>query len=417
MSEISWRELEECIGGQLASVSNNNEVLGILRRVNLFRALPMQKLESIAAALKVKNYHDQQPIFMQEDEGDSFYIVKEGQVNIFKDANLIRTIIKHDFFGERSIIHNERRTATVISKGDASCWVLDRQAFLGLIDEGIRIQLLKRIELQDDTVTLNDLCIVKTLGKGMFGNVYLSINKKTKTPYALKTVPRTKVQAYEIYDNLILERKILLQIDHPLIMKLVKTMKDAERLYFLIEYVRGKDLFDVLRILNLLSNENSRFYAGCILMMLEHLHERKIIYRDLKPENVMVDEGGYPKMIDFGTAKFVSSRTYTVVGTPHYMAPEVILGKGYSLSADYWTVGIMIYEFLCGMVPFGDEEEDPYRIYEKVLERRLVYPQYVIRSNKPLQAAPMIELLLNKNAAMRGTIESIKAHKWFEGLD
>ncbi|CAG9321711.1 unnamed protein product [Blepharisma stoltei] len=414
IAEITWEELEASIGGPLSSISNHNEVVGILRRVQLLRALPSQKLEAIAAVLRVKEYHDQDAIFRQDDVGDSFYIVKEGQVDIFKDGTLIRTIIKHDFFGERSIIHNENRTATVIAKGSASCWVLDRQAFISLIDEGIRNQLMKRIELQNDSVVLDDLCIVKGLGKGMFGTVYLSVNKKTKTPYALKTVPRTKIQAYEIYDNLILERKILLQIDHPLIMKLVKTLKDADRIYFLIEFVRGKDLFDVLRILNILNNEYSRFYAGCIMLMLEHLHERKIIYRDLKPENIMIDEDGYPKMIDFGTAKFVSNRTYTVVGTPHYMAPEVILGKGYGLAADYWTVGIMIYEFLCGGVPFGEEEEDPYRIYEKVLERRLSYPNFV---GQNLKAAPMIELLLNKNPAMRGTYDTIKAHKWFEGLD
>ncbi|CAG9317455.1 unnamed protein product [Blepharisma stoltei] len=414
LSEITWKDFEACIGGQLASISNHNELLGILKRVQLLRALPYQKLEAISAVLKVKEYHDQEPIFMQNDAGDSFYIVKEGRVDIFKDNIFIRTIIKHDFFGERSIIHNENRTATVIAKGNASCWVLDRQAFINLIDEGIRNQLLKRIQLQNDSVTLNDLCIVKGLGKGMFGTVYLSVNKKTKIPYALKTVPRNKIQAFEIYDNLVLERKILLQIDHPLIMKLVKTLKDADRIYFLIEFVRGKDLFDVLRILNILSNDNSRFYAGCIMLMLEHLHERKIIYRDLKPENIMVDEDGYPKMIDFGTAKFVNNRTYTVVGTPHYMAPEVILGKGYGLTADYWTVGIMIYEFMCGGVPFGEEEDDPYKIYEKVLERRLIYPNFI---GKNFKAAPIIEVLLNKTPAMRGTYETIKQHQWFEGLD
>jgi len=98
-----------------------------------------------------------------------------------------------------------------------------------------------------------------------------------------------------------------------------------------------------------------------------HLHERNIVYRDLKPENVMVDEMGYPKLIDFGTAKTVTTRTYTIVGTPHYMAPELIIGKGYGLNVDFWSLGIMLYEFICGGVPFGEEEEDPYTIYEIIL--------------------------------------------------
>jgi cGMP-dependent protein kinase len=150
--------------------------------------------------------------------------------------------------------------------------------------------------------------------------------------------------------------------------------------------------------------------------MFEHLHERDIIYRDLKPENVMIDEEGYPKLIDFGIAKIVQGRTYTVVGTPHYMAPEVIVGKGYSLAADYWSIGIMIYEFACGGVPFGEEEEDPYIIYEKVIERKLVYPSFVdIR----MPSKPVIEQLLSKNPAMRtgGSINNLKSHPWFHGFN
>ena len=157
-------------------------------------------------------------------------------------------------------------------------------------------------------------------------------------------------------------------------MKLVKTAKDEKRIYFITEYVRGMDLFDVLREMGLLSNEDSMFYIGSLIEILQYLHERDIIYRDLKPENVMIDHEGYLKLIDFGTAKILSGRTYTVVGTPHYMAPEIIVGKGYGSQADIWSLGIILFEFLCGGVPFGEEEENPYTIYEKILESKLRYP-------------------------------------------
>ena len=104
-------------------------------------------------------------------------------------------------------------------------------------------------------------------------------------------------------------------------MKLVKTFKDANRLYFLMEYVDGMDLFDVMRVLKILREADARFYISCLVTILEYLHARNIIYRDLKPENVMVDDEGYPKLIDFGTARILKGRTYTFVGTPHYMAP------------------------------------------------------------------------------------------------
>ena len=203
-----------------------------------------------------------------------------------------------------------------------------------MIDEGIRKQLKKRMELQNDSILLSDLLLLKLLGKGMFGNVFLVYSTASSVLYALKTVQRTKISAYDIYDNIVLERKILLQLDHPLIIKLVKTFKDENRLYFLMEFVQGIDLFDALRDLGLLNNENSKFYISCVLLIFEHLHERSIIYRDLKPENIMIDSEGYPKLIDFGTAKILKQRTYTMVGTPHYMCPEVIKGIGYGLTAD-----------------------------------------------------------------------------------
>ena len=405
-------DLENSLGGPLRKIVSQNEVLIVLRRVQILRSLPMYKIEPLAYALKIFEYEDGQAIFREGDVGDAFYIIKEGQVEVFRAGVSIRTITRHDFFGERSIILNENRTATIIAKKKVTCWSLSKKDFLSIIDEGIQKQLTKRMELQNDSISLNSLSIIKVLGKGMFGNVFLAYNNTTNVYYALKTVQRRKIIQYEISDNLILERKILLQIDHPLIIKLVKTFKDTKRLYFLMEYIEGVDLFDALRDLGLLNNDYSRFYMACLIQIFEQLHERKIIYRDLKPENIMIDIEGYPKLIDFGTAKIIKQKTYTVVGTPHYMAPEVVRGTGYNLSADIWSMGIMLYEFVCGYVPFGEEEEDPYKIYSKVLERALKYPNY-IGSNS---SKPVIEKMLDPNPAIRGTIENLKENPWFIGI-
>jgi cGMP-dependent protein kinase len=204
----------------------------------------------------------------------------------------------------------------VKAKGHLVCWVIIKSQFTEILDDAIRKQFLDRIELQDDTVGLEDLEIVKSLGSGMFGNVFLTVHKTKKILYALKTVDRRKIAAFEIQENIVLERKILLELDHIFIMKLVRTFKDQFRLYFLLEYIRGMDLFDVLREIGLLTESDSKFLTACLVVILEHLHERDIIYRDLKPENIVVDEEGYPKLIDFGTSKIIKGRTFTIVGTP-----------------------------------------------------------------------------------------------------
>ena len=149
---------------------------------------------------------------------------------------------------------------------------------------------------------------------------------------------------------------------------------------------------------------------------MKYLFKNGIIHRDLKPENVIIDEDGYPKLMDFGISKIISGRTFTIVGTPHYMAPEVIIGKGYSLPVDYWSLGVMLYEFVCCKVPFGDDEEDPYAIYEKVLERKLTYPGFV---SPKMPCRPVIEQLLHKSPVLRngGSMENLKAHAWFNGLN
>ena len=416
IAEITRQKFEECIGGHFEQATANNEVLTALRRVQVLRGLSMDKLQMLVGVLRIQDFADGDVIVQQNSPGDSFYIIKSGRVDVIRDGTTVRTITKLDYFGERSILFNEARTATVVASGNVSCWALHNSDFLTIIDETIRQNLIKRIELQDDTIALRDLVVVKVLGKGMFGNVFLVSDKNRPRLYALKTVSRKKIERYEIQENLILERKILLQLDHMLILKLVRTFRDSKRIYFLTEFVRGLDLFDVLRQLNLVTDRDAKFYAACLMLMFEHLHERDIIYRDLKPENVMVDDDGYPKLIDFGIAKIVQGRTYTVVGTPHYMAPEVIVGKGYGLSADYWSIGIMLYEFMCGGVPFGEEEEDPYVIYERVIERKLVYPSFV---DPRMPSKPMIEQLLSKNPAMRtgGSVANLKSHPWFQGFN
>ena len=413
---MTKEEFNVILGGSYFEIVGRNEALKVLKKVMILRSLNNGTLNAIFNAMKEENYDNEQLIVEQNGSGDSFFIVKSGIVEAVRDGNVLRTIVKHDYFGERSLLFNDYRSASVIAKGKVTCWKLLRTDFMQLIQESVRVQLLKRIQMQDDSILLNELKIVKLLGAGMFGNVFLAAHNEKKRLFAVKTVDRRKILAYELQESVVLERKILMQLDHVFVMKLIKTFKDNRRLYFLLEFINGTDLFEVMRKLNLLTDNDSKFFAGCIIDILEHLHEREIVYRDLKPENIVVDEDGYPRLIDFGTAKFIIGRTYTIIGTPHYMAPEVVTGNGYGLSVDYWSLGVMIYEFLYGMVPFGEDEEDPYIIYQKIQEHKLDFPAW---TDKNLKSREVITQLLSKNPAKRllGGFERFKSLPWFNGFD
>lgn len=413
---ISIEHFEKLISGHYAEITVVNDIVRTLKAIPLLSNLKPEVLQRIVKNMKVVEMEAGEFVFNEGQDADFFFIIKTGELEVWKNSKPVRVLYSYDYFGERSLLFNSKRTATVRSKTKVELWCLKRDNFLSDFSDTIKTQLLRRIELQDTKVKLSDLYLLKTIGKGTFGNVFLVSHKKRGTTYALKTVDRKKIQAYSIHSNVILERKVLLLLDHPMIMKLVKTFKDSDRIYFLLEHVMGQDMFDVLRTLQILRDADAKFYAACLINILEHVHSKGIVYRDLKPENIVIDYEGYPKLIDFGISKIVSGRTFSMVGTPHYMAVEIIEGKGYGHLVDYWSLGVVIYELICGGLPFGDEEEEPYAIYEKILEHNLTFPQWVENNSA---AQHLIEQLLSPNPSLRigGTSEAIYCHPWFMGLN
>lgn len=148
------------------------------------------------------------------------------------------------------------------------------------------------------------------------------------------------------------------------------------------------------------------------------MHERQIVYRDLKPENMIVDQDGYLNVIDFGTAKKLPKnrlRTNTIIGTPHYMAPEILKGKGYSLAVDVWSIGIILFELMCGLVPFGETANDPLEIYKEILNSKVKFPSF-FNKNENTKVIDLITTLLNKipEARINNDFANLKSHPWFD---
>ena len=360
-------EIKRHFNCSLKMLGEKSSFIEQLKKVNLFKNFTNAKLENLSKKIKVEKVANGKNLITQGEEGSRFYIIKKGQVDIFVNDKYIRTMNENEYLGDRALFFKEPRSATAKARGDMEAYYLEKDAFETVIEKNLKDYLRDRLYLQDNTVQLSDLVYYMKLGSGSYGNVSLVRSSKNKFFYAIKNISCKQILYTQLHQNLELERSILVKIDHPFIVKLVKTMKDKNYVYFLMDYIKGRELFDVIRDIGLLNKYQTQFYGASIMLAVQYLHERKFIYRDIKPENIMVVGKGFIKLIDFGTAKEITDRTKTIIGTPHYMAPEVILGEGYTFKVDFWSIGICMYEFMCGGVPFGENHEEAMDVYISII--------------------------------------------------
>ena len=266
-----------------------------------------------------------------------------------------------------------------------------------------------------------DLYILSKLGEGQMGRVFLVENRKTEQRYALKCVEKNQVIKHQMEKFLVGEKEVLDMVDHPLIVKLFETYKDSHFIYFLLNYIEGGDFFDFLADAGECSTSLARFYIACLILCIEYLHQNNILYRDLKPENAALDANGYLHLIDLGTAKELSpesdcgTRTFTIIGTPHYMAPEVFEAKGYSFPADIWSLGIVLYEVVCGILPFGTYTDDPISVYKEIEKNDLKFP----KNYEDEHGKELIRRLLRRNPSQRNVEDflDIKYMDYFKNFN
>ncbi|POM79478.1 AGC/PKA protein Kinase [Phytophthora palmivora] len=268
----------------------------------------------------------------------------------------------------------------------------------------------------------DELEVLRTLGSGTFGRVKLVRHMPTGAAYALKILNKASVVAYKQQRNVVNEKSVMAQCNHPFLLKLYTTFKDATRLYLLIEFVQGGELFNYLHATpsspGRLPNDHARFYASHVLMALEYLHDRCIVYRDLKPENLLIDPQGYLKVVDFGFAKVVDDRTYTLCGTTEYLAPELVLGKGHNRGVDYWALGVLIYEMIVGHSPFaGSNQIDQMQICRNIVKEKVEFPGWVSSSCRDIISKLLERDLTKRLGLTHGGTRAIRSHAWFAKLD
>ena len=270
-------------------------------------------------------------------------------------------------------------------------------------------------------LNLNEYEVGDTLGTGSFGRVRIAKNKKTKQYVALKIMKKMEIIRSKQTDHIMNEIKILALINHPFVINFDGFTQDDKYLYLSLELVNGGELFTYLRGIGRFTVEQSlyiqyniRFYAAQIISIFEYLHSKNIIYRDLKPENVLIDKTGYLKLTDFGFAKIVEGRTYTLCGTPEYLAPEIILNKGHGKPVDWWTVGVLLYEMIAGIDPFSND--DPMMVYQKILKGKIKFPSGFDSNAKSLIKHLLDGDLTKRYGNLKGGVNDIKGHRFFKSF-
>lgn len=415
-----------------------------LEKVEILQELKPDEMDEVAKSLVETDFSAGETIFEQGEKGDTFYILYEGEVSIIKSGKVMAefkaTKDKAECFGEMALLSDKPRMATVkVLSQTAKTLALDKNSFdllLGPLDEirkrgknvgESKVGTLNRkasteavgaVGSRREKIYRKDLQRLGLLGCGGFGAVELVEHVVTKETYALKALSKGYVVKCGMKKGVMSEKNIQYMCDSPFVVKLYETYNGEQSLYFLLELALGGELYATYNKKGFHGREeHAKFYVAGTVYAFEHLHDKKIIYRDLKPENLLLTDSGCVKLTDMGLAKVVVGKTYTTCGTPDYFAPEMIASSGHTNAVDWWTLGILSFELMAGHPPF--EAAAPMQIYSKVTKgiNKVSFPSKLkgpceslvknLCSSNPTERLPM----------KKGGIENIKNHQWFNEFD
>ncbi|CEP17851.1 hypothetical protein [Parasitella parasitica] len=264
-------------------------------------------------------------------------------------------------------------------------------------------------------LSLNDFLIKQTVGTGSSARVHLAQSKVNGKYYAIKALSKKSLVTKCQVEHANNERDVLGSVSHPFLVKLWGSFQSETHVFLVMDYIPGGELFRRLRKEKKFPEDEARFYAAEVVLAIEYLHGVDIAYRDLKPENILIDRQGHIKITDFGFAKMVVDRTWTVCGTPDYLAPEIIRSQGYTKAVDWWSLGILIYEMLTGSPPFTSK--NPVDQYQKILECDISFPSYMGSDSIDLLQNLLKLNPLERYGNLKDGANDIKHHAWFKNVD
>eukprot|EP00602_Paraphysomonas_sp_CaronLab_P010418 CAMPEP_0185025144 /NCGR_PEP_ID=MMETSP1103-20130426/8214_1 /TAXON_ID=36769 /ORGANISM="Paraphysomonas bandaiensis, Strain Caron Lab Isolate" /LENGTH=758 /DNA_ID=CAMNT_0027558279 /DNA_START=58 /DNA_END=2331 /DNA_ORIENTATION=+ len=426
------RESFNSLLGPLREVLDHNLNMRVLENITLFSNLTEREKSKVSRSFQFETFSAGTTIVREGDRGRKFYIIKDGSAKVIIGEEEVGTLESGQYFGEMALLDDEVRKASVVATTACECFALDRPTFnriLGSLQDIMARETEQRLSTLNEksgggpvcNIEFKDLHPLAVLGAGTFGRVSLVQHKTTKEVYALKAMIKAEIVMHKQQSNVVQEKNVMLQANHPFILRLHTTFKDSSRLYMLLEFVQGGELFSVIHTARHdgVPSSQAKFYGAGVLLGLSYLHSKDIAYRDMKPENCLVDKDGYPKIVDFGFAKVIRNcKTYTLCGTPEYLAPEIVLGRGHDKAVDYWAFGILLYEMIAGYSPFSDPQGmDQVVICRNIVNGRLIFPK-----NFDTECKDVVKKLLSRDPItrlgnLRGGPDEIKQHQWFASFD
>ena len=411
-------------------------LINMLKKVKMFEYLTESSLKRIRDKMVKKKFKEGDEIkddIDDEDKKGCLWLIVKGIVKIVDGSgNLIKEMEAICSFGEDIILNKplfQKNKISYYAKYKITCYSLSKENFNEIFNNNPSLlNYMKNCVIPQNynmLTSLKNLFFTQNLGKAKYGNVNLVHDENQF--YVLKTISKALADRDKRNLNIPFQRKILLTVNHPFIVKTYQTLKSDSFCYFLSEFINGQNLEDYItkrkNYNNILYNQ-IQFYIAIMVLIVDYLKQNSIIHRDINPKSFLIEKNGYLKLIDMASAKTIRDYAISVIGEPMYCAPEMIKGKGYSISSDYWSIGICAYVLFFNKYPYEPMIwNDPIKLFQSIISDEIQYPKYK-DEYKPLSQSEFNDVVdfikgllwknVNKRMCSFHLIQDVKLFKNFD---